>query len=222
MASSSNNSSETAHKFGTFGGVFTPNVLTILGVILFLRVGWVVGNAGLHQALAILLIANSITLLTSLSLSAIATNTKIGGGGAYFLISRSLGLELGGSIGVPLFLAQAISVAFYIIGFTESLQILVPDLDVRLTCTGVLIVLFIISWLGADLAIKMQYFILAVLVLSLVSFFLGSTPVADWSANWDARYELGQDFWTVFAMFFPAVTGIVLGAALKNGPEIAV
>ena len=83
-------------KFGTFSGVFVPNVLTILGVILFMRSGWVVGQAGVYNTLIILAVANCITLLTSLSLSAIATNTKVGSGGAYFLISRSLGLEVGG------------------------------------------------------------------------------------------------------------------------------
>lgn len=115
MTAPSSSPAAEPRKFGTFGGVFIPNVLTILGVIMFLRTGWVVGNAGLKEALLILVVANSITLLTTLSLSAIATNTKVGGGGAYFLISRSLGLEIGGSIGLPLFLAQAISVAFYII-----------------------------------------------------------------------------------------------------------
>jgi len=83
-------------KFGTFSGVFVPNALTILGVILFMRSGWVVGQAGVYNTLIILAVPNCITLLTSLSLSAIATNTKVGGGGAYFLISRSLGLEVGG------------------------------------------------------------------------------------------------------------------------------
>lgn len=216
MANPSNGLANTAHKFGAFGGVFTPNVLTILGVILFLRAGWVVGNAGLGQALMILIIANSITLLTSLSLSAIATNTKVGGGGAYFLISRSLGLEIGGSIGVPLFLAQAISVAFYTIGFTESLQFIFPHIDMRLTCSGVLIVLFIIAWIGADIAIKTQYFIMAALGLSLLSFFLGWTPVSDWPANWHPQYQANQNFWSVFAIFFPAVTGIMSGVSMSG------
>src|SRR5690606_8807277 len=98
MESASSKASEPM-KFGTFGGVFIPNVLTILGVIMFLRTGWVVGQAGLKDALIILLIANSITLLTSLSLSAISTNIRVKGGGAYFLISRNLGLEIGGSVG---------------------------------------------------------------------------------------------------------------------------
>jgi amino acid transporter len=216
MANPSNSSAAATRKFGTFGGVFIPNVLTILGVIMFLRTGWVVGNAGLRQALIILAIANCITLLTSLSLSAIATNTKVGGGGAYFLISRSLGLEIGGSIGVPLFLAQAISVAFYVIGFTESLQVLWPDLDVRLICTIVMAILFVISWVGADLAIKTQYIIMVALGLSLVSFFLGWTPVPDWHANETPQYQSGQNFWSVFAIFFPAVTGIMSGVSMSG------
>lgn len=216
MAPAAANESPAARKFGAFGGVFTPNVLTILGVIMFLRAGWVVGNAGLQQALIILLIAKCITLLTSLSLSAIATNGKVGGGGAYFLVSRSLGLEIGGSVGVPLFLAQAISVAFYIIGFTESLQFLFPGLDVRLTSTAVFVPLLVIAWVGADLAIKTQYVIMAALGLSLLSFFAGYSPVADWRENWTPHYEAGQTFWSVFAIFFPAVTGIMSGVSMSG------
>lgn len=112
---------------------------------MFMRTGWVVGQSGLQSALIFLCIANAITLLTSLSLSSIATNLKVGGGGAYFLISRSLGLEVGGSVGLPLFLAQAVSVAFYIIGFTESLHFIFPDVPDRLVSGGVLLVLFVIS-----------------------------------------------------------------------------
>jgi amino acid transporter len=203
-------------KFGTFAGVFTPNVLTILGVIMFLRTGWVVGQAGLKDALLILCIANTITLLTSLSLSSIATNLKVGGGGAYFLISRSLGLEVGGSVGLPLFLAQAVSVAFYIIGFTESLHFLFPDVPDRLVSGGVLVALFVISWIGADLAIKTQYFIMAALAASLVSFFAGYTPAPHWRDNLGAGYAGGFGFWSVFAIFFPAVTGIMSGVSMSG------
>ena len=96
---------------GTFGGVFTPSILTILGIILFLRLGFVVGNAGLGRALLILALATSISALTSTSLSAIATNRKVRGGGDYYLISRSLGIAYGGALGLTLFAAQAISVA---------------------------------------------------------------------------------------------------------------
>ena len=97
---------------GTFAGVFTPSILTILGIILFLRTGYVVGNAGLVGSLAIIGIATAVSILTSLSLSAIATNFEVRGGGDYYLISRTLGMEFGGALGVVLFLAQAVSIGF--------------------------------------------------------------------------------------------------------------
>ena len=87
-------------KFGTFGGVFTPNTLTILGVIMYLRLGWVVGNAGFLGAVFIILLAKMVTICTGLAMSSITTNINIGAGGAYSIISKSLGLEAGGSIGI--------------------------------------------------------------------------------------------------------------------------
>ena len=96
---------------GTFGGVFTPSILTILGVIMYLRFGWVVGNVGLVGALLIVTISTSITLLTALSIAEIATDQRVRIGGAYYMISRSLGIETGGAVGIPLYLAQRLSVA---------------------------------------------------------------------------------------------------------------
>ena len=96
----------SANELGTFGGVFTPSILTILGVIMFMRAGFVVGQAGILQALLILLLAKSISLTTSLSIGAVSTNTPVSGGGAYFLISRALGPEFGGAIGLALFLPK--------------------------------------------------------------------------------------------------------------------
>ena len=104
---------------GSFLGVFTPSLLTILGVVLFLRTGWVVGNVGLVPALGIVALAHAITLATALSVSAVATNMTIGAGGAYFMISRSLGLEIGGAVGIPLFLAQTFSLTLYAFGLTR-------------------------------------------------------------------------------------------------------
>ncbi len=91
-----------AGRFGMFAGVFTPNVLTILGIILFLRIGWVVGQVGLWGAIFIVILANAISLITGLSLSSIATSMRVKAGGNYYLISRTLGLEIGGAIGIPL------------------------------------------------------------------------------------------------------------------------
>ncbi|MEM8601186.1 MAG: Na-K-Cl cotransporter, partial [Bacteroidota bacterium] len=106
-----------ARKFGTFAGVFTPTLLTILGVIMYLRTGWVVGNAGVLGALGIILLSFGITIATGLSMSSITTNIRIGAGGAYSIISQSLGLEVGGSVGIPLYLSQALAVAMYVFGF---------------------------------------------------------------------------------------------------------
>lgn len=204
-------------RFGTFAGVFTPNVLTILGIILFLRTGWVVGQAGLLGALAIVAIANGISFLTGLSLASVATAIRVRAGGKYYLISRSLGLEIGGAIGIPLYLSQAISVAFYIIGFTEAAQVIpwIRQIDARLIATAIAVVFCAIAFIGADFAIKIQYFILAALMAALVSFFAGG-----WSAIqtpvWTPNYTEGNSFWTVFAVFFPAVTGIAVGASMSG------
>ena len=136
---------------GTFSGVFTPSVLTILGIILFLRLGYVVGNAGLGRALVILVLANSISILTSISLSAIATNIKVKGGGDYYLISRTLGPEFGGALGIVLFLAQSVSIGFYCIGFGEVLAQMLPlsnfgPYGPQLVAGGAVIFLFIFAY----------------------------------------------------------------------------
>jgi hypothetical protein len=93
---------------GMFGGVFTPSILTILGVIMYLRFGWVVGNVGLAGTLLIVTLSTSITFLTALSVGAIATDQRVRTGGAYYMISRSLGIETGGAVGIPLYLAQGL------------------------------------------------------------------------------------------------------------------
>lgn len=212
--------SEDSRRFGTFGGVFTPCTLTILGVIMFLRYGQVVGQAGLIQAIFILLVAKSITLFTAFSLSAIATNTRVKGGGAYYLISRSLGVEFGGAIGVVFFLAQAISVAMYVIGFSEAVVFVFPALAESSTLVASLtnIAVFIMVFVGAGWAIKLQYGILAILAAAIVAFLLGAARVFDpeiLSANLVSHYD-GESAATMFALFFPAVTGIMAGANMSG------
>ena len=109
-----------ARKFGSLDGVFLPTLLTILGAVMYLRTGWVVGNAGLLGAWLIIVLANTITFCTGLSISSVATNIRVGAGGSFSIISQSLGLEVGGSVNLPFYFAQAISVAFYIFAFTEG------------------------------------------------------------------------------------------------------
>jgi amino acid transporter len=202
-------------RFGTFNGVFVPTILSLFGVILFLRTGWVIGNTGLLHGLFLITIAMSISLATSLSLSAISTNTEVGVGGVYYIISRSLGLNIGGAIGIPLFLSQSISVAFYVIGFTESLLGLFPNLNFKLVASAVLILFTIIAFIGADLAVKVQIVIFASLLTGIFSFLLTRNwiPMA---INLEPHYAPGQNFWSVFAVFFPAVTGITAGVSMSG------
>ncbi len=203
-------------KLGTFLGVFTPSILTILGVILFLRTGWVVGNVGLIPALAIVIVANSITLATALSVSAIATNMHVGAGGAYYIISRSLGLEFGGAIGVPLFLAQAFSVTLYAFGLAESLRLLWPNLPVR-TIAGVTVVLVaLIAGKSAEFALRLQVPVLVAIGLALLSLLVGVVGRASESLQLFAAADGAVPFWVVFAVFFPAVTGLMAGVSLSG------
>jgi amino acid transporter len=211
------------YSFGTFKGVYTPSVLTIFGVIMYLRFGWVLGNVGLAGTLLIVTIATLITFLTGLSISAMATNMKVGGGGAYYIISRSLGLEAGAAIGLPLFFARAIGVAFYIAGFTEALLMIcnpLPMLDPAITAkiisSTALVGLTALAYFSADLALKVQFGIFAAIAVSLVSFFMGNPSPELLAVAPDALIPLKKSFWVVFAVFFPAVTGIEAGLGLSG------
>ncbi len=200
--------------FGTFAGVFTPSILTILGVILYLRTGWVVGSVGLAGALLIVGVSHLISLSTGLSVASIATNRTVRAGGAYYMISRSFGAQTGVAIGIPLFFAQALSTTFYIVGFTEALALLIPGLDRRLIGSMVLILITAAAFRSTSLAIRLQYVTMTMIALSLLSFFLGkgSGPSAgiSWFGSGDATFT------HVFAVFFPAVTGILAGVSMSG------
>ena len=221
MSSAAPGPDQARSKFGTFGGVFTPNVLTILGVIMFLRFGQITGQAGVAHALIILLCAKLITSLTSVSLAAIATNTRVKGGGAYYLISRSLGVEFGGGIAFVFYLAQSASVAMYVIGFAEAFVAAFPDLasSQRLIATVANIAVFVTVLVGAGWAIKIQYLILLVLAAAVASFAIGagaSFSLDQLNANVTSSYTAGESGLTMFALFFPAATGIMAGANMSG------
>ena len=210
----SDRGSETG--LGTFSGVYTPSILTILGVIMYLRFGWVVGNVGLLGTLIIVTLSTGITFLTSLSVSAIATDRIVRGGGAYYMISRSLGIETGGAVGIPLYFAQALSVALYTIGFAESLVDAFGGLNQLYVALITTIAVAVLALTSAEIAIKAQYFIMAAIVLSLVSFAFGHPLEATTIEMWGAADRLSEPFWTVFAVFFPAVTGIMAGVSMSG------
>ncbi|MFW5684863.1 MAG: hypothetical protein ACOC1I_08420 [Spirochaetota bacterium] len=203
--------------------MFTTTLLTILGVIMYLRLGWVVGNAGLLGAWLIVLLSFAITGFTGLSLSSIATNIRIRAD-AFSVISQSLGLEVGGSIGVPLYVSQALAVVMYIFGFRAGWLWMFPDHPAIFEDLIVFGVLFLIASISAGLAFRVQYVILAIIVGSLVSVLISAfTEGADGSVfrwgEFPGSPETGLEgvgFWAVFAFFFPASTGIMAGANMSG------
>ncbi len=219
---------DRARKFGTFGGVFTPSLLTILGVIMYLRLGWVVGHAGLVYTIGIILIAHIISITTGLSLSSIATDKKIKAGGIYYMLSRSLGLPIGGAIGVTIFMAMALSIALYIVGFSENFlsvdvirDFLRLDQSInsyRIVGSAVAVILTIIAFISTSLAIKVQYFVLMAIALSLFSIFAGFFVNTGFYPDVVSVSPLttAPSMDIIFAIFFPAVTGFTVGVAMSG------
>ena len=203
-----------------------PTLLTIFGVIMYVRIGWAVGNAGLLGTWLVMFLAMGITAATGLSLSSIATNKRIGPGGPYAILARSLGMEVGGSIGLPLYLTRPLGVAMYIIGFREGWLWIFPDHIPLVIDLVVFFGLSAISYVSADLAFRVQYLIMAIIIGSIVSIFASPitfTPAEGAAVEWWGSYPgfpetnlTGTDFWGVFAVFFPATTGILAGANMSG------
>lgn len=210
---------KTPGKLGTFLGVFTPTVLTILGVIMYLRFGWVVGQAGLFKALCIVVLANGITIITALCLSAIATNSRVGVGGAYFIISRSLGTEIGGAIGMPLFLSQAFSITLYAYGLAESLRFVWPGVPVQPAAFLIILAVGALAFRGAGFALKTQIPIMVLIGLSLLALSSGALINGSVQNLFADTPPADLHFWAVFAIFFPAVTGIMAGLSMSGDLE---
>lgn len=206
--------------------VFLTSIATILGAILFLRFGYAVANAGFLGTLAIIGLAHMVTIPTALAVSEIATNQKVEGGGLYFIISRSFGLNIGAAIGIALYLSQAISIAFYAIAFAEAFS---PVYDIVNQHFGLslsdprwvsvpttLIIMLLMLLRGADIGIKFLYIVIVILAASLAIFFMGSSGhVSHHNDLTDTIY--GHDsFFKVFAICFPAFTGIAAGIGLSG------
>lgn len=203
-------------RFGTFEGVFVPSLLSIFGIIMYLRLGWVVGQVGLIAALAIIALSNVISVSTGLSVASIVTNIRIGHGGAYSIITKSFGLEAGSAIGAPLYFAQAISTAFYIVGFAECWKYIFPGHDFLLVSLLAWLFILLISYFSARLAFRIQYAILAVIALSIGSILLGdSLPLPD-APNFTLPDFSFRHFFIVFSVFFPAVTGFMAGLSMSG------
>ncbi|MBN1158374.1 MAG: hypothetical protein JXA61_03250 [Bacteroidales bacterium] len=217
---------DNIRKFGT-APVFFTAISTILGAILFLRFGYAVGTLGFWGVVLLIMLGHAVTIPTALAISEIATNKRVEGGGEYFIISRSFGLNIGATIGIALFLSQAISVAFYVIAFTESFEFFFNfmrdrvgiDLPRQVISIPIMLLLaMMILKKGANLGVKALYLVVAILFISLFLFFIGKTVHAGQSsfnlAN--AQFRNTLDFFKVFAIVFPAFTGMTAGVGLSG------
>uniref|UniRef100_A0A7I4YS88 AA_permease domain-containing protein n=1 Tax=Haemonchus contortus TaxID=6289 RepID=A0A7I4YS88_HAECO len=227
-------------KFGWIQGVFVRCLLNIFGVMLYLRISWVAGQAGIGLGSMIVLLASLVTSITAISTCAICTNGDVKGGGAYFLISRSLGPEFGGSIGLIFSVANAVGAAMYIVGFAETVRDLLREAsmkiidagmwDVRIVGFVTCVVLMGIVFIGTAFESKMQMGLLVILVASIIDYMIGSfLPInEEMELRGATGYSLptlienflpsfrGEDFFSVFAVYFPAATGIMAGANISG------
>ncbi len=220
------NSYSEAKRFGTLP-VFLTAISTIVGAILFLRFGFAVGTLGFWGTLMIIILGHSLTIPTAFAISELATNKRVEGGGEYFIMSRSFGLNIGATIGFALFLSQAISVAFYIIAFTEAFEFIfnffADTLNFNvprqvISVPAMLLLGFVILSKGANMGVKMLYVVTGILILSLILFFSGST---EYQAVTGGNIPAGDlrnmsDFFIVFAIVFPAFTGMTAGVGLSG------
>ncbi len=206
---------EKKQGFGTFLGVFVPSILMVFGVVIFLRLGWIVGQTGLSGAFLLITFSTLIAFLTTLSMASISTNIEVGKGGVYYLLSRSLGIEAGSAIGLPLYLKQCLSVAFCVIGFAESLHDLIPLWSITSIGLGTLLALTLLAYFSLKGALKVQLVIFFTLIASLASLFLGGGEMsAESTAIQTSAPSLG--FWALFAIFFPAMTGLESSVSLSG------
>ncbi len=216
----------TSKRFGT-APVFITAISTILGAILFLRFGFAVGTLGFWGVIAIIILGHMVTIPTAMAISELATNKRVEGGGEYFIISRSFGLNIGAAIGFALYLSQAISVAFYVIAFTEAFEFLFKLMQIKysiilprqiISIPAMTILAILILKRGANLGVKALYIVAGILAISLITFFVGTTEyntTGDFSIT-SASFRNSTDFFMVFAIIFPAFTGMTAGVGLSG------
>uniref|UniRef100_A0A3B5BID7 Solute carrier family 12 member 3-like n=1 Tax=Stegastes partitus TaxID=144197 RepID=A0A3B5BID7_9TELE len=228
-------------RFGWVTGVMVRCMLNIWGVILFLRLSWITSQAGILLTWVIILMSVTVTSVTALSISAIATNGRVTSGGAYFMISRSLGPEIGGPIGMVFSFANALACALNTVGFAEVVRDLLQEFgivmvdsinDVRIVGVITVTVLLLISLAGMEWESKTQILFFIVIIVSfsnyLVGTFLPPSPEKKAQGIFGYRSEIflenlkpnwrgaGNDFFQMFAIFFPSAIGILSGANISG------
>ncbi|XP_072232716.1 solute carrier family 12 member 10, tandem duplicate 1 isoform X2 [Leuresthes tenuis] len=231
-------------------GVMVRCMLNIWGVILFLRLSWITSQAGIVLTCVIILMSVTVTSVTALSISAIATNGRVVSGGAYFMISRTLGPEIGGPIGVVFSFANALACALNTVGFAEVVRDLMREFDVvivdstndvRIVGVITVTVLLLISLAGMEWESKAQNLFFLVLLISFSNYFVGTVIppklekqavgvfgyrgdifIENLTPNW--RGDEGS-FFKMFSIFFPSAIGILSGANISGDlkdPAVAI
>ncbi len=214
-------------NFGT-APVFLTAISTILGAVMFLRFGFAVGSVGFWGTITIIIIGHMVTIPTAMALAEIATNQKVEGGGEYFIISRSFGLNIGAAIGITLYFSQAISIAFYIIAFAEAFEVIKPFLsdqfgiiitDNRIfSLPAIALLIGLMLTKGADMGVKALYVVVAILFVSLIFFFIGNSgyqPLVT-EIQLAKKVKASPELFYVFAIIFPAFTGMTAGVGLSG------
>lgn len=218
--------SEPAKKFGTPAVYFTA-IATLFGAILFLRFGYAVGTVGLWGVFILIIVGNMVTIPTALAISELATNKRVEGGGEYFIISRSFGLNIGGTLGIMLYLSQTISVAFYVIAFTEAFDFFFQymslqhgmDLPRQVVSIPVMLLLSALVIIkGANMGLKALYVVVGLLILAVILFFLGKPVPGDQAGYFasNAMLKNSDQLFLIFAIIFPAFTGMTAGVGLSG------
>uniref|UniRef100_A0A672HZ25 Solute carrier family 12 member 3 n=1 Tax=Salarias fasciatus TaxID=181472 RepID=A0A672HZ25_SALFA len=237
-------------RFGWIQGVMIRCMLNIWGVILYLRLPWITAQAGIGLTWVIVLVSSCITGVTGLSTAAIATNGKVKSGGTYFLISRSLGPELGGSIGLIFAFANAVAVAMHTVGFAETVRDLMaehgavmvdPVNDIRIVGIVTVTALLGISMAGMAWESKAQVLFFLVILVSFANYIVGTFIPASAEKQSRGFFSYRADifaenfvpgwrgpdgnFFAMFSIFFPSATGILAGANISGDlkdPAVAI
>jgi len=202
--------------FGAMSGIFIPNITMTFGVILFLRLTIISSHVGLVALAGILVLALLVMLITSFSVASIATNMDIGSGGIYYLITRTLGIEIGGAMGFALYLAQLISTSVVITGFAFLLNAQFPHLSTVAIETSSLLLLALLAGLSSSWSLWAQMPVFFLLIAAVISVLCGSSELLKDGA-FSSYYAGGElSFWQGFALFYPALTGIEAGISLSR------
>ncbi|XP_014890491.1 solute carrier family 12 member 8 isoform X2 [Poecilia latipinna] len=217
--------------FGTWDGVFTTCMINIFGVVLFLRTGYLVGNTGVLLGLLLVSVVVLVALVTVMSGIGVGEHCGVGSGGVYSMISNVLGGRIGGTVGLLYVFGQCVAGAMYLTGFSESVAELLglqSQWVVRCMSAAVLLALLGINLAGVKWIVRLQLLLLAVLAVSTLDFVIGTYTHLDpehgfvgysaklLSSNIIPDYSPGENFFTVFGVFFPAATGVMAGFNMSS------